>query len=431
MTILEQLERDLGELVERRWAAREGGARGSAEPRIRRRRFAPGAFVALAGVAVAVAVAVLAVVLLGHRGPAVRGGPVTTASELSRDDLVPRSRPTLGWLLPHFEVLRRPQTAGDLVSQVQVRVYGGGVISSLTRVARTLPGGARVILTVSRQGGGGRVVLLLWVVRGGQIGGEPYDADVGYTVSPGSLAWNGRSEVWASLVPDGVARVRWVFPRQNGVRTHVYPRPLVIDVPVQGNVAAAEVERSATWEPAVVTWYDRAGRVLATFRERDPNQVLPPFPGLATFDVLRAAGIAGVRFGVSSAVLARALRPMLGAPAGPYPQGQCNFDHELLWPGLTVNLARGRFVGYTYAPVRRGQRAILDGDGNLRVGEPVSAVRARYGATFTTTAAQGGAWALRTRHGRLAGLLSEPPARAGARIATISAGVLGCPALSP
>jgi hypothetical protein len=67
--------------------------------------------------------------------------------------------------------------------------------------------------------------------------------------------------------------VRWIFPRENGLRTHVYPTPLTVDVRVENNVAAARVPRSASWDPAVVIWYGANHRPLKTFRFDNPNRV--------------------------------------------------------------------------------------------------------------------------------------------------------------
>ncbi len=53
--------------------------------------------------------------------------------------------------------------------------------------------------------------------------------------------------LYFEIVPDGVARVRWVFPRQvvgefqPSTPAAVYPRPLTVNVPVRHNVAALEL----------------------------------------------------------------------------------------------------------------------------------------------------------------------------------------------
>jgi hypothetical protein len=74
--------------------------------------------------------------------------------------------------------------------------------------------------------------------------------------------------LYFEVVPDGVVRVQWVFPRQvvgqfePSTPAAVYPRPLTVNAPVHDNVAAIEMP---TRGPAAVdTWYAADGRVIAS-----------------------------------------------------------------------------------------------------------------------------------------------------------------------
>jgi hypothetical protein len=69
----------------------------------------------------------------------------------------------------------------------------------------------------------------------------------------------------------------------------------------------------------------------------------------------------------------------------------------------------------------------------LRLGDTIREAEEIYGSSFTTSAAQGGSWEMRTRAGRLVGLLVGPPGPVGSsdQIQMIAAGYLGCPAMTP
>lgn len=69
-----------------------------------------------------------------------------------------------------------------------------------------------------------------------------------------------------SVVPDGVARVRWGFPRQYNAHTRLHPRPLVLNVAVRSNIAIARYVRQGI--PSTVSWYAADGHLI----ERYGNQ---------------------------------------------------------------------------------------------------------------------------------------------------------------
>lgn len=210
---------------------------------------------------------------------------ITTGRHTQSPQTPPQRHTSLDQLLARFAVLRRPQTQADRSwvpsGQAGSARHYARVISRYTRLATTLSDGERLFLTVEQtqveQNGQapGSYLLNLWVVKNGRIvGGESYSPDVGdYTSTPGPLAWLDHRETWSSIMPDGVTSVRWIFPRENGLRTHIYPRALTVDVPVVGNVAATRVARSATWDPAVVILYGAHHQPLKTFRSGNPDRV--------------------------------------------------------------------------------------------------------------------------------------------------------------
>jgi hypothetical protein len=242
-----------------------------------------------------------------------------------------------------------------------------------------------------------------------------------------------------------VKSVRWVFPRQNGLRTHVYPRPLTVDVPVVDNLAAARVARSATWEPAIIIWQGANGKALKTYKQGDPNTVLPPLVPIVTGTPVRNAlagdGIADVKFGASPAAVTTTLTRLLGAASDAYyPDGTCGADHAISWPGLLIFFRNGRFVGYEYgtdvAPAQmQVQAPVLTTTTGLRIGDSVAQARRLYGAGFRISTAQGGSWSVATPSGRIEGI-ARGATRHGdidprSEIANIDAGVVGCPATAP
>ena len=282
----DRIERHLLDAVERN-ASRQTRGR-LAAPAISRpiNRYGPPRFtgvISIIGALVTIAIVGLALGLLRHSHQT-RGA--SQIKPLSPSPQTPPQRHTsLDQLLARFAVLRRPQTQADRSwvpsGQAGSARHYARVISRYTRLATTLSDGERLFLTVEQtqveQNGQapGSYLLNLWVVKNGRIvGGESYSPDVGdYTSTPGPLAWLDHRETWSSIMPDGVTSVRWIFPRENGLRTHIYPRALTVDVPVVGNVAATRVARSATWDPAVVILYGAHHQPLKTFRSGNPDRV--------------------------------------------------------------------------------------------------------------------------------------------------------------
>jgi hypothetical protein len=301
MTVLPQLKRDLfnaaqatlqQELDSAVGPATRPGIGRSRRHRVPRPSF--GGLVATLSVTVAIAIAVLALALLAHHRatptPAAQGPLSLTQAERS---------PKVKQLLDHFAVLRRPQTATD-------RSWAAGqrsnprslqqVIPSLTRLATTIDG-KRIFLTIDRDSRLARpgsrsaqhayVLTVALVARNNNISEAPYNPNVGdYTIIPAPLQLlsgpSGLSgpSVSVSVIPDGIAKVRWVF-RCSPAR--VAPcggrRIEIVNPPLHGNVAAA-VTSGLSPVPAV-TWYDSSGKAVLVYRQHEPGKRNPqPFPGI-------------------------------------------------------------------------------------------------------------------------------------------------------
>ncbi len=202
--------------------------------------------------------------------------------------------PSLEQLLAHFEILRRPQTAAD-------RSWGGGGELRLQRLARTLSDGDRLFLTIDRNGSVHSVLMsVILIDKEGNGDGALYTSGVSdYTIIPTtvgerplppaylarhhpriSAALRARQRrlaqfgppLWVSVIPDGVATVRWVFAcaRGSGFTCKDLHTPLVVNVPVRDNVADARIPATDSCadmgcNPTTVTWYDAAGRPVRRF----------------------------------------------------------------------------------------------------------------------------------------------------------------------
>jgi hypothetical protein len=151
-------------------------------------------------------------------------------------------------------------------------------------------------------------------------------------------------------------------------------------------------------------------------------------------DVLHANGIGPVGFGESPAwVLPRLDALLKHRPSEPYHAiGACYVDHAIGWPGLAVFFHETRFVGYSYRPANGVRRVpILATAKGLRVGETLTMGRELYGQSFHSSASNGGRWWASTPRGLVEGLTAGWPGGPKGSVATIAAGDVGCPAMSP
>lgn len=385
--------------------------------------------------------------LLHHRGPG-RG-----------EFLYPLgATPTLRQLLDNFAILRRPQTAQDRSWQPNCSCAGSArQLSDLTRLATTLPRGYRIYLDVEQllvggqlnQSAGSSVLNFTVVDPHGPTSGSSFGPNTGFTVYP--ISSGGKDAVWMSVVPDGVASVRWTFGCRGGngcagIRSRTFT------VPVINNVAARQVAGadncSGCSHPQSVAWLTADGSVVASFPGFG-NIPAPPFVKGARshgeLRVLKPNGIGSAQFGESAATAIQAIQRRLGAATDANARaGGCGIDHESVWTSpaaadpLTIFQRHGRFVGYLYgAPVQQlglvqGPGAVLATGQGLTLADTVRVGRRLYGPRFLTSAAGGGTWQALADGGTLRGsvLPITYPLRAvtaNNQVATIQAGATGCP----
>lgn len=89
------------------------------------------------------------------------------------------------------------------------------------------------------------------------------------------------------VVPDGVAKVAFVFPRQSAgalYGTPVYKHSLRIEAPVRDNVAAVQVDRQCCSGRPPMIWYAADGQVIKQIGNfaKVNRVVAPPRPGPPT-----------------------------------------------------------------------------------------------------------------------------------------------------
>lgn len=186
-------------------------------------------------------------------------------------------------LASELAVLRRAQTAQDRLSARVAQTLPRTIIPSLTRLVATgsagRAGGLRVylvVLAIGRCGnpspGSGRRVSLITVTAS-----RPEDAVQSMTFSAAELQrfaiipvgsgeyYSGAPRVLSSVIPDGVARVKWMFKRVPHPGGAKHPRVVTVYPKVRDNVA---VSRVATWETqSSATLYFADGRVLTSNNE--------------------------------------------------------------------------------------------------------------------------------------------------------------------
>jgi hypothetical protein len=222
-----------------------------------------------------VVLAVGALVLVAHHGPDGRtpsNGPARRSSGV----------PTLAQLTGRFSVLRRAQGAADRsVRAVCPDPCSERLVPGLTRVARTMPDGSKVLLSVWRlktaqAGAPAGSFVLDEVVQGPKDPAivDPASLPESHVVLGGALLGIPSADVaprvplWIAAVPDGVKWVRWTFVCTHGQSCEAADsRPLSVDVNVVNNVAAARVLGTGGGERGAgrAEWYDGDGRLLGSF----------------------------------------------------------------------------------------------------------------------------------------------------------------------
>jgi hypothetical protein len=156
--------------------------------------------------------------------------------------------------------------------------------------------------------------------------------------------------------------------------------------------------------------------------------------------ILSGDGVGSVRFGETESVAAESLVKLIGKSDGgvqPVNQGDCTISAALYWPNFSAYFYRGKFDGYqTGNYVSEKSEPTFNGvtRQGLRVGNTLARSTSLYGSSISTNGEQNGVYAAVTKSGTIRGYLSTEPNRAPVtkvKILTISAGSVGCPAMSP
>jgi hypothetical protein len=257
--------------------------------------------VALA-VAVFVPVLVVAAIVLTSGSDAPRPAPSSVSA-------------TSAPLVRILGVLRRAQASADLDPEITrlldrpgQRALGlqGTPVRSLIRLATTTPWGQKVFLVPYRQLTTRQIAKLprprrpvaqrhqrlrgpgdtLGVFAGG--GGccstaRMIEQSGSYTFG---AAGPGAPTRFVEVVPDGVAKVSLLLPRQDYATGPIYPRALIATRAVHKNVFAVEVNRSEDDLGTRQIWYGPTGTIIkrigATTNADLNHVVLPPTPAPAT-----------------------------------------------------------------------------------------------------------------------------------------------------
>jgi hypothetical protein len=286
-----------------------------------------------------------------------------------------------------------------------------------------------------------------------------------YPISTGRMASRGSplyaphgNQAFASVVPDGVAAVRWTVnvrcPKLASSHGAHCPTTgtQTVTVPVVNNIAARILPGVDSDEfyadISKITWLGRGGHLITAFNGYG-NLAAPPFLAghlnTGTRAVLTGTGIAGARIGEKTANAIQTITRLLGpaAHANAAASG-CGVDHQTVWDSpttadpLTIYSHAGRFVGYQYgaAPnligMRQGPGAVLTTNNGLTLSMPISAAKRLYpNQVSTVSSPRLGRFSITGQTNPIHGyaLPNTYPARtvsANDPIATIGAGNTGC-----
>jgi hypothetical protein len=156
--------------------------------------------------------------------------------------------------------------------------------------------------------------------------------------------------------------------------------------------------------------------------------------------ILKGDAVGTVRFGETQDAAAASLVKLIGKSNGGIRNarnGGCTISDALYWSNFAAFFYHGKFDGYQTgnyltdkpAPTFNGETPR-----GLRVGYSLARAQKLYGSAFSTNGAQDGVYAAATKSGTIRGYLSTEPNQASAtriKLLTISAGSVGCPAMSP
>lgn len=154
--------------------------------------------------------------------------------------------------------------------------------------------------------------------------------------------------------------------------------------------------------------------------------------------ILRGNGIGSVHFGEAQSAAAATLVKLIGRSDGGVQrvnQGDCIISAALYWPNFAAYFYHGKFDGYQANPNGKSKGVFIGVTSQgLRVGYTLARAERLYGSAFSTGGEQNGVYAAVTKSGTIRGFLSTEPNLAPAtkvKILSISAGSVGCPAMSP
>ena len=224
-------------------------------------------------------------------------------------EAAPRIPPAARPLVSILGVLRRPQTAAD---RAAAPYAAGGSDPSLVRLAAVTPWGERVTLAPYRSGaheqlcigfsylpptgaGSGRAANRLErakarLERANARGHGGGDCGLTAALIEAGKAWSlegaGREFAGGStavrlfiVVPDGVAKVAFVLPRQGSVPGGpVYRHSLSVLAPVHNNVAFARVNRQCCDGNLVTRWYAADGQLVKVTGKPAASNHISPTP---------------------------------------------------------------------------------------------------------------------------------------------------------
>jgi hypothetical protein len=191
-------------------------------------------------------------------------------------------------LASQLAVLRRPQTRADKVPlsrEPRVAVLFKSargryettpvtLLPALTRVIATGPRGHQVYLVVGRTGQGGYLLSTL-VTFSNKLGraalpelllqGTLTPAQLAVPHLAGTIWFNGRRMSFLDVVPDRVARVRWVFTDLRSKRR------FTVALTPAGNVVRATFAVSAALALTEASWYAADGRLIGSYAAKPPH----------------------------------------------------------------------------------------------------------------------------------------------------------------
>jgi hypothetical protein len=154
--------------------------------------------------------------------------------------------------------------------------------------------------------------------------------------------------------------------------------------------------------------------------------------------ILRGDAVGTIHFGEAQSVAAAALVKLIGRSDGGVQkvnQGDCVISAAMYWPNFAAYFYHGKFDGYQANPNGKSKGVFIGvTPQGLRVGYTLARAEKLYGSAFSTGGEQNGVYAAVTKTGTIRGFLSTEPNLAPATkvtILTISAGSVGCPAMSP